>query len=121
MINGCKDCYTEIHKKSVRCPVCSAIERSKRFPMPVHNISHTDKTKALISKKKVKSGIAMYRNIVKHKKCQRCGSDGKINVHHIDRNRYNNDLSNLEVLCTKCHAHEHKNWLAANNTRLTKI
>lgn len=41
------------------------------------------------------------------KVCNRCGSVKFIVVHHIDRNRYNNDISNLEVLCRKCHCAEH--------------
>lgn len=42
-------------------------------------------------------------------KCQRCGfSDHRaLTVHHKDRNRSNNDPSNLELLCWNCHAIEH--------------
>lgn len=42
--------------------------------------------------------------------CQRCGYSkniAAIHVHHVDRNRNNNDLNNLEVLCANCHAIEH--------------
>lgn len=42
--------------------------------------------------------------------CNRCGKEVDIltaNVHHKDRNRKNNDLSNLEILCTHCHHMEH--------------
>lgn len=48
----------------------------------------------------------------KPKKCERCGynkHEAAIVVHHIDRNRSNNDISNLEVLCANCHAIEHFN------------
>jgi len=54
-----------------------------------------------------------YRRIafaVKQKICERCGYDkhvAGIIVHHRDRNRNNNDISNLEVLCCICHAIEH--------------
>lgn len=43
-------------------------------------------------------------------KCSRCGYSENIvalEVHHKDRNRNNNDLSNLEVLCSNCHKIEH--------------
>ena len=43
-------------------------------------------------------------------KCQRCGYDkciSAIHVHHKNRNREDNDMSNLEVLCMNCHAEEH--------------
>ncbi len=42
--------------------------------------------------------------------CMKCGYDknvAAIVVHHKDRNRSNNSLSNLEVLCCNCHAIEH--------------
>lgn len=43
--------------------------------------------------------------------CEKCGvqSTGyRLHVHHIDRNRDNNDPENLMVLCSKCHFDEHK-------------
>lgn len=54
-----------------------------------------------------------YRRIAftaKAKKCERCGfnqHEAAIVVHHIDRSRENNDITNLEVLCANCHAIEH--------------
>jgi 5-methylcytosine-specific restriction endonuclease McrA len=42
--------------------------------------------------------------------CNRCGYDAEIKilgVHHKDRNRKNNALNNLEVLCPNCHSLEH--------------
>lgn len=42
--------------------------------------------------------------------CNRCSFDNSLalQVHHKDRNRLNNDLSNLEVLCSNCHSIEHR-------------
>lgn len=43
-------------------------------------------------------------------KCCRCNYDEHIAalvVHHKDRNRSNNKLDNLEILCANCHAIEH--------------
>jgi len=48
------------------------------------------------------------RNMVE--KCERCGFDEPkqiLGIHHKDRNRHNNELSNLEVLCPNCHSMEH--------------
>lgn len=42
--------------------------------------------------------------------CNRCGYDkyvGILEVHHINRDRSNNSLSNLEILCPNCHQEEH--------------
>ena len=37
-------------------------------------------------------------------RCQVCGSDRrKLHVYHLDKNRQNNDLKNLMVLCQSCH------------------
>ena len=42
--------------------------------------------------------------------CNRCEYSkcrGALEVHHIDRDRNNNMLDNLEILCRNCHAEEH--------------
>lgn len=49
-------------------------------------------------------------------KCERCGYSKLeiLHVHHKDRDRDNNDLSNLELICPNCHYEEHyleKSWL----------
>lgn len=44
------------------------------------------------------------------KACERCGYNKVpqcLGVHHKDRNRNNNKLANLEVLCPNCHSEEH--------------
>jgi 5-methylcytosine-specific restriction endonuclease McrA len=49
------------------------------------------------------------------KECSRCGFDKFpqiLGVHHKDRNRNNNDMSNLEVLCPNCHSLEHMKHIA---------
>lgn len=41
--------------------------------------------------------------------CNRCGFTNilALEVHHVDHNRENNDISNLEILCANCHSIEH--------------
>ncbi|MBS4195317.1 HNH endonuclease [Lederbergia citri] len=39
--------------------------------------------------------------------CNRCEGTTNLEVHHKDRNRKNNDINNLEVLCKICHVNEH--------------
>ena len=56
------------------------------------------------------------RNLIKE--CNRCGYSAYpdiLGVHHIDRNRDNNDLSNLEVLCPNCHSVEHMKHIVVRN------
>jgi ribosomal protein S27AE len=60
-----------------------------------------------------KDGRSSYRAIAfRHypAKCNRCEYDkhvGILRVHHRNRNRTNNDPSNLEILCPNCHEVEH--------------
>lgn len=52
-----------------------------------------------------------YRTIAFHhygKKCAICGFDKVVEVHHIDRNRDNNDVSNLIPLCPNHHVMLHR-------------
>ena len=51
--------------------------------------------------------------LISGNQCQRCGvvfsgDDAKLRqIHHRDRNRRNNNLENLELLCFYCHWAEH--------------
>lgn len=40
--------------------------------------------------------------------CSDCGSEESVEVHHKDRDRSNNDIENLEVLCEDCHFDRHR-------------
>jgi hypothetical protein len=57
----------------------------------------------------------VYRDIAfrnKQKICERCDYSKipeVLVVHHKDRNRENNNIENLEVLCPTCHSEEHFN------------
>lgn len=41
----------------------------------------------------------------KYKKdaCEKCGRKNRLEIDHIDRNRSNNEPSNLQTLCRPCH------------------
>ena len=52
--------------------------------------------------------------------CEKCGYDKYeiLQVHHKNRDRQNNNLENLELICPNCHAEEHylsKSWLKKFN------
>jgi hypothetical protein len=55
----------------------------------------------------------LIRDSIKEKKCECCGLEewmGKpipLELHHIDENRFNNELENLKILCSNCHMQEH--------------
>lgn len=52
---------------------------------------------------------ALFERGIKEKSCECCGQSVWMNnpipleVHHKDGNKYNNELSNLEILCPNCH------------------
>ena len=63
-----------------------------------------------INNHQYKNGIGFYsKKAFKHygKVCNKCASVKHLLVHHIDHNRSNNDLTNLEILCKKCHQEHH--------------
>lgn len=69
-------------------------------------------------KNKVKSERALKIRLleVRGRTCERCKYSRYeiLQIHHKDRNRGNNDLSNLELICPNCHYEEHfleKSWL----------
>lgn len=39
--------------------------------------------------------------------CARCAAKERLEVHHIDRNKRNHDIANLQILCHDCHHYEH--------------
>lgn len=67
---------------------------------------------------KVKSQRALKLRLLKErgKKCEKCDYNKYqiLEIHHKNRNRKNNELENLELICPNCHAEEHlleKSWL----------
>jgi len=52
----------------------------------------------------------LFRDGIREKKCETCGNiewngfDIPLQLHHIDGDRHNNELSNLKILCPNCHA-----------------
>ena len=69
-------------------------------------------------KDKVKAQKALKIRLLdkRGKKCERCNYNKYqiLEVHHKDRNKENNELENLLLICPNCHAEEHlleKSWL----------
>jgi Zn finger protein HypA/HybF involved in hydrogenase expression len=64
--------------------------------------------------------LKLFEDKIKEEKCEKCGNDKwledkiPLELHHIDGNRYNNEINNLMILCPNCHTLEPNNSGAAN-------
>jgi len=50
--------------------------------------------------------MSVYRQIILNLlggKCDTCGSIERLEIHHRDGNRENNDVLNIQLLCYSCH------------------
>jgi 5-methylcytosine-specific restriction endonuclease McrA len=71
-----------------------------------------------------KNGIGIFQRLAYEtypKQCSICGSVKNLCVHHKDKDRTNNLITNLQIVCKKCHnTVVHDNLQRANNARLAK-
>lgn len=130
----CKKSFSPTSKTIMQCPICYPILRKKK------NKLARDKHQAKIGKRvgvgsgglqkerlgelssSFKTGIGTYRKIMQRNNipfiCNHCKKDlaGATRyewcTHHKDQDRTNNDISNLEYLCKRCHQIEHECWKA---------
>ena len=111
-----QDCYGKSQRKERACVVCGtpmlaglnkktccrACANSNRKGIRYGRGSPKDKVKA---QRSLKIRLLKQRG----PQCERCGYQKVpiLQVHHKDRDRQNNELSNLELICANCHAEEH--------------
>ena len=107
---NCNKKFEAKRKDTLRCPVCkkkhasykTMLSKKKHHPEIEMGVgsgnSYKNKHRAL--------GIQTYRR-VKKTKCEWCGSTNNLLVHHLDENRYNNNIDNLITLCKRCHQNLH--------------
>lgn len=116
-------CYGQSCRRERPCIVCGkAILKSlhrKTCSRGCSNINRAGiKYKVNSPHDKVKSqhSLKMHLLRARGKNCERCGYNKFeiLQAHHKDRNRNNNGLENLELICPNCHCEEHyseKSWL----------
>lgn len=115
-----RECRNTFQTKNVitECACCGKTITKKQFEI---NSSKTGRVfcskscSAKVSNEERSSGTYVYRDRAfryKAHRCETCGY-GEVKeilvVHHIDRNRDNGDISNLQILCPTCHMVEHFN------------
>lgn len=106
----CIDCGTETS--------CPEAKRCKKCSCKIENNSwnQTQALQAAINENANESTARHRWACQKDKKdyCERCGAKreagSRLEVHHIDRNPYNNDPSNKLTLCDRCHKYVHKRF-----------
>ncbi len=77
-------------------PKCRSLGMSKRMSGKNHPL--------------YKDGRKIYRKQAFEKypkKCALCGSLNQLEVHHKDRDRKNNKIENLQIICISCHRRIH--------------
>jgi len=116
-------CYGLSSRKEIPCAVCGKLIlaglNKKTCNRSCANIQRAGiKYKVNSPRDKVKSQQALKIRLIKirGKKCERCNYNKYqiLQVHHKDRNKENNRLENLLLICPNCHYEEHfleKSWL----------
>jgi 5-methylcytosine-specific restriction endonuclease McrA len=117
-------CYGISTRKETPCIVCGkpilASQNKKtcsRACSNTHRIGIKYKqSEPKKDKVKYQQGLKLRLLKMRGMKCEKCGYDKYeiLQIHHKDRDRGNNDLDNLELICPNCHYEEHlleKSWL----------
>ncbi|HLN19359.1 MAG TPA: HNH endonuclease [Patescibacteria group bacterium] len=109
-------CYGKSCRKETPCLICgkpilAGFHRKTCSRSCSNKYREGIKYKLNSPRDKVKTqGLLKIRLLkIRGKKCERCGF-GKyeiLQVHHKNKNRNNNDLDNLELICPNCHSEEH--------------
>jgi len=100
------------------CVHCGNLLRRKRYNDTLESMNVFQKRKFCdllcfakgIRKKEIQSKSYLKRKEVRNsikKACETCGTNQKLQIHHINRDRSNNKPSNLKTLCSSCHMKHH--------------
>ncbi|MEK7630351.1 MAG: HNH endonuclease signature motif containing protein [Patescibacteria group bacterium] len=116
-------CYGISCRKESPCVVCGTLilaGANKKTCSRICANKHRTGIKYKINspRDKVKDQRSLKLRLINQrgKNCERCGYGQYeiLQVHHKDRNRKNNELDNLKLICPNCHAEEHylkNSWL----------
>jgi Zn finger protein HypA/HybF involved in hydrogenase expression len=117
-------CYGIACRKEIPCVICGKLILGSLHKKTCSRTC-SNKNRAGIKyklndqrKDKVKSQQSLKIRLLKVRgfECERCGYKKYeiLQIHHKDRDRGNNNLDNLELICPNCHYEEHfleKSWL----------
>ena len=103
IIKLCAFCGKEIQTNPAalkRRKYCSRLCMRKAFTNAGRNNANWSNTH---STARTINGLFLHKD-----KCEICGKEGKLDIHHIDENSNNNNLDNLMCLCRSCHMKIHR-------------
>jgi len=103
---NCKECGKDFKRRK-----CEVVENN--FCSRSCSNTHSNKKNVGEFARNFKHGNSIYRGTALKEYpnvCMICGFNKEyaIEIHHIDKNRSNNDIKNLAVLCSNCHSGVHK-------------
>lgn len=120
VMRPCSTCGKEVRRRAYRPTVNVYCGYECMAKGKVTNAPRTNKWA------NVRTWFGRFGRMSKCERCEYCEEPKILVLHHKDRNRDNNHLGNLEVLCPNCHAKEHlaehKNgWKGHQSKNPTKI
>lgn len=105
---------TEVKKRKFCCKKCANLYNAKSNSESKKGKLNPQYKNGLWSVAEKNGSIRIILDAKGH--CEICGLEGKIGIiknslviHHIDRDRTNNQIQNLMVVCRKCHWKIHNN------------
>ena len=117
------DCYGLHSRKEHPCVICgNPILSSQNKKTCSRNCANKNRTGIKYGigrpRDKVKSSRILKLRLMKErgKSCERCNYNKYeiLQIHHKNRNKMDNKIENLEIICPNCHSEEHfleKSWL----------
>lgn len=116
-------CYGVSNRKEIPCVVCrKPILAGQNKKTCCRACANTLRAGIKYKLGRPRDKVIEYRALkirllkIRGKSCERCGYKKYeiLQVHHKDKNRQNNELDNLELICPNCHYEEHylqNSWL----------
>ncbi len=122
-------CYGVSCRKEIPCVVCEKLilsgKNRRTCSRSCANINRAGiryKINSPRDKAKSQKTLKIRLLSTRERKCERCSYENYhiLQVHHKDRNRNNNSINNLELICPNCHCEEHYGQKAIQGVLLTK-
>ncbi len=121
-------CYGISCRKEIACEICGKLILSGLNKKTCsRSCANKQRTGIKYKQNKLRDKVVSYQRLKirllnqRGKACERCGYAKYeiLQIHHKDRNRINNSLDNLDLICPNCHFEEHyleKSWLRISSS-----